>query len=40
MHKSLFYLLGALILGLLLALSWYGWSQSGLSLQQLNGFFC
>lgn len=40
MHKYLVYSLIALALLVILAISWYGWVNSGLSLLQLDSFFC
>ncbi|MGF6690552.1 hypothetical protein M2318_000596 [Metapseudomonas resinovorans] len=39
MSQRLGWALGALVLGLLLALVWWGWQQGGLALMQL-GFNC
>lgn len=40
MRKQLAYVLTSLLLLALLALAWWGWSQAGLSLLQLDGFIC
>lgn len=40
MRKHLVRYLILLLLALILALSWWGWSRAGLSLLQLDGFIC
>ena len=40
MRKQLVYGLSLLLLAVLLALAWWGWTKAGLSLLQLDGFIC